>query len=383
MVAPGRFHVFDLARALLASGHQVDVFSNYPFSEAQKFGLKRQQYHSAVWHRIILRIFSKLLRFSRLQNKVDAFIHITFSKWAAHKLKKGQYDLVYAMSGVAKDILEKKPGRLNLLVRGSSHIRYQLHTLERESRRVGCDFEKPSSWMVKREEEEYLLADRVVVLSSYAFDSFICQGFSERKLKLLLSATDTSHFESSEAQHSSRLRRIKSGQKLRVLTVSSFSFRKGINVYLQITKCLAQQYDFIWVGECEQAGMTIEEKLPSSVVRIGRVPHHQLVKYYAEADVFLFPSIEDGYPAVLAQAISCGLIPIASKSCSAPDLINDGVNGFLFDSGDKDRVIRILEKLEKDRLYADQIALEAHKNNNIQNWSDMANNLVTQVTQND
>ncbi|HSV45689.1 MAG TPA: glycosyltransferase, partial [Ramlibacter sp.] len=72
------------------------------------------------------------------------------------------------------------------------------------------------------------------------------------------------------------------------------------------------------------------EKNASSVAElVSRVPEHKLPMHYAWADIFCFPTIEDGSPVVIAQALASGLPVLATTNCSAPDLIVDGQNGWV------------------------------------------------------
>jgi len=54
-----------------------------------------------------------------------------------------------------------------------------------------------------------------------------------------------------------------------------------------------------------------------------------LAYYYSQASIFVLPSIEDGFGLVLAEAMACGLPIVATTNTGAPDLITDGVEGFI------------------------------------------------------
>lgn len=56
--------------------------------------------------------------------------------------------------------------------------------------------------------------------------------------------------------------------------------------------------------------------------------------YYAAMDAVLLPSYYDGMPNVLLESMALGRIVVASKAGAIPDVIQDGVNGFLFEIGD-------------------------------------------------
>lgn len=50
---------------------------------------------------------------------------------------------------------------------------------------------------------------------------------------------------------------------------------------------------------------------------------------YADADVFMFPTIEDGFGMVLAQAAAAGLVILATRHCAAPEILARGAQGWV------------------------------------------------------
>lgn len=82
----------------------------------------------------------------------------------------------------------------------------------------------------------------------------------------------------------------------------------------------------------------------------GRLEGKELVKMYALADVFISPGSGEGYGRVLIEAMYYGLPVIGANRCASQELIDDGVNGFLFDPGDfndlKNKICLLCENKE-------------------------------------
>lgn len=66
---------------------------------------------------------------------------------------------------------------------------------------------------------------------------------------------------------------------------------------------------------------------------------------YRKHDVFCLPSIYEGFPNVLCEAMSCGLPIVCSNVCDNPLIVQEGVNGFLFDPTNTEEMARTIEKM--------------------------------------
>lgn len=70
-------------------------------------------------------------------------------------------------------------------------------------------------------------------------------------------------------------------------------------------------------------------RLEDSVVFVGKVPHKEIPAYMGLADVFVLPSLSEGFPVVILEAMAMGLPIIASRVRGLPEIIKEGENGFL------------------------------------------------------
>lgn len=70
---------------------------------------------------------------------------------------------------------------------------------------------------------------------------------------------------------------------------------------------------------------------------------------YNDADVFCLPSIYEGFPNVLCEAMSCGLPVLCSNVCDNPMIVEDGKNGLLFNPLNVDEIAdKIIEFMDLD-----------------------------------
>lgn len=81
-----------------------------------------------------------------------------------------------------------------------------------------------------------------------------------------------------------------------------------------------------------------------SIHLIGKVPYVEVYKYYAIADVFVLPTIEDNWSLVVPEAMACGL-PIATSIYNGcyPELVHKDENGIIFDTFKEETIIEALD----------------------------------------
>ncbi len=89
---------------------------------------------------------------------------------------------------------------------------------------------------------------------------------------------------------------------------------------------------------CHVSPETIQQffgpKLTSTVVVYPTVPSGQMQELFASHDVFLFPSLMEGLPGVLLEAMASGMPVITAETCGMPDVVENGFNGLLVPPAD-------------------------------------------------
>ena len=82
----------------------------------------------------------------------------------------------------------------------------------------------------------------------------------------------------------------------------------------------------------------------NSIYLEGKIPYNEVYKYYAIADIFILPTLEDNWSLVIPEAMSCGL-PVATSiynGCHV-ELVKKGYNGITFDTYKEDTIINALD----------------------------------------
>jgi hypothetical protein len=86
------------------------------------------------------------------------------------------------------------------------------------------------------------------------------------------------------------------------------------------------------------------------VKNLGRISGDEnMCAAYSAADVFLCPTLEDNLPNTILESMSCGTPAIASRVGGVPDMITDGVDGWMFPRGDASALAKRILSAFKDR----------------------------------
>lgn len=96
-------------------------------------------------------------------------------------------------------------------------------------------------------------------------------------------------------------------------------------------------------------------KLDEDIVILGSVPEGSIAELYRAGNVFVFPSVKEGWGLVVLEAMASGLPVVASGIEPMTDYLKDGENALLVSPMDYEtlaqQIIRVLEKAElRDRL---------------------------------
>ena len=84
---------------------------------------------------------------------------------------------------------------------------------------------------------------------------------------------------------------------------------------------------------------------------IGRKPHRDIPDYMAAADVFVLPSLSEGFPLTILEAMAAGLPIVTTRVRGLPEIIEEGGNGFLVEPRNHQQIAeRLLSLFSNDKL---------------------------------
>jgi glycosyltransferase involved in cell wall biosynthesis len=374
IVVHGRFHGFDLARELIRRGHDVTLFTNYPAFIAARFGIPPGSVRSFVTHGVLSRAAWKLFP-GGLGGALERCANSAFGRWAAQQVRRQPWDVVHCFSGVAEEtfVAIRDTPTARIVVRGSAHIAEQRQILSDEQVRAGVWTEKPSDWIVAREQREYESADAIVILGTFPERSFLDRGVDAGKLHRIHLGVNVRAFQASRTIVEERQRRIRGGQPLRVLNVGTFCLRKGALDFLTLIRATdRRRFQFRFVGPVSSDARRLWRDAKGLAEFVGKRPQDCLPAEYAWGDLFLLPTLEDGFAVVVTQALASALPAIVTSNCGAADLIEDGRNGWVVPIRRPDLLLERLRWCDEHREALADAVSAAHRTGVGWDWSQTA-----------
>lgn len=250
-----------------------------------------------------------------------------------HRLTKGKWNIIkmfrYAVKDYKPDVVisyMENPSIIACVAKLLTNIKFRLIVSERNTtqhinRNTLIRFNL------------FRLADYIVP-NSYSQQIMIEENFSylRNKIKTITNFVDTDTFWGGEYEN-------RKEKALRLLVVGRIVEQKNVLRFIDainILKTRGLAFIVDWYGRpfpetyYEQCLSKIKEYGLESFLRFH--PHTKdILNEYQNSDIFVLPSIYEGFPNVLCEAMSCCLPVVVSNVCDNPRIVEDGVNGYLFD----------------------------------------------------
>lgn len=166
------------------------------------------------------------------------------------------------------------------------------------------------------------------------------------------------------------LQDISDDDRATVLFVATIAKRKGLHYLMEAFKKLLE---YIPNAQLRIAGIfdvdpeyvqNLKKKYSSTIEKgaiifLGGISQEDLIKEYSQCSVFCLPSLAESAPMVIAQALAAGRPVVATRVGGIPDMIKDGVTGYLIQPGNVDEIFSSLKEILSDKSKQKRMGLEA------------------------
>jgi glycosyltransferase involved in cell wall biosynthesis len=190
----------------------------------------------------------------------------------------------------------------------------------------------------RRREKEWDIANRVLVNSEFCRLALMKQGVPADKLVVVPLCYE---LEGQKPETESQISQ-KSKKPLRVLWLGQVILRKGIQYLLEAARLLEKekiQFDVVGPVEISEAAVA---SAPQNVTFHGRAMRSQTGWWYRQADLFVLPTLSDGFAITQLEAMAHGLPVVTTDCCGA--VVDDGLDGFIVPSRDGATLAKTLER---------------------------------------
>lgn len=303
--------------------------------------------------------------------------NMRFQEWSARVVRNSSSTTVYSFSYTAHlPFLQAKkrnarcilgqidPGPLEAAVVNQSTEHYR----HLSPNRVHPPRSYWDSWR-----EEIAIADKIIVNSQWSAKLLVDAGVPASKLcevplvycpDVSTSAVRESSLADHVNSHSSFILQnhkiacnLSSSRRLKVLFLGSVILRKGVGQIFDAIQMLKDDpVDFIFAGPI---GLNVPGCIlsMSNVRFLGPVDRVKAQSLYRNSDVFLFPSLSDGFGLTQLEALGHGLPVIASTFCGR--VVSSGINGFVLSEVTPHSIAEAIMTLVRDPDLLAQMKLNA------------------------
>ena len=231
----------------------------------------------------------------------------------------------------------------------------------------------------------YRFADAVVP-NSYAQAEFIDKKFHflSKKVHPIVNFVDSEYFCLSETKPMNKVANI--------ITVARFTSQKN---YLRYIEAIAIVIGRGYKLNCNFYGNQSETEYVASMKSLikkfnleGVIALHQptknIVECYHESDALCLPSIYEGYPNVLCEAMSTGLPVMCSNVVEMPRIVKEDVNGYLFAPYNPEDIARGIIKFLKSsadtrKMQGENNRKQILENNTMEFFADRYESLINKL----
>lgn len=247
-----------------------------------------------------------------------------FDRWVKKQLLPG--DHIISSYGYVNECFEwaREHGGKTFLDAGNSHVENFWTIISEEHRRWGYGGPPFAEQHYRRSLATLAHVDYVLSPSSYVTQSFLARGFKPERILKNVYPVDLSLFHP-------RTRPRPKNQPLTIINTGSLSLRKGTPYLLESFRMIRSKIPnarlLLTRIIQDDIKLVLSRYSDLPIEWAPGLPHAQLAERLRSADIFVLPSLEDGWARTASEAMACGLPAILSHNTGASDSIQPGISG--------------------------------------------------------
>lgn len=217
-------------------------------------------------------------------------------------------------------------------------------------------------------------SDKIICVSESLEDMILQLNIDEEKIQYVPLGVNIEKF---KPRNKEKLKKeLEISEKKIILFVGQLIKRKGINYLLKaLTNVIEsnENIEVIIIGNGPEKdnllNLSRELNLENFVRFTGEIKGDKLAKWYSAADLFVLPSLAEGRPIVIYEAMASECAIVASNVDGIPEQVKDEYNGFLVEPKDTKTLADKLEFLLENEEIMEKMKKNSRKRIINENWT--------------
>jgi glycosyltransferase involved in cell wall biosynthesis len=207
----------------------------------------------------------------------------------------------------------------------------------------------PASWFMDCSTENFYqkrslfngLNNLTIVTPSQWLKNLVKQSFlSDYPVEVIHNGIDLDQFKSVDTANLISKHNL-SNKKILIGVASVWDRRKGLDYFLELSKCLDDEFRIVLIGLSKE----VIKKLPENIIGIQRTENvNELAAFYSLADVFVNPTLVDNFPTTNLEALACGTPVVTFNTGGSPEAISNDT-GIVVGKGDLNGLVESIFKI--------------------------------------
>lgn len=220
-------------------------------------------------------------------------------------------------------------------------------------------YEEPQE-VLNKLDRELKMADYIIAASSYIKKTLEEGGIPANKIHIIPYGFPNIN--------PKQYREIKEGDKIKVLFAGNLSQLKGLSYLNDALQGMDKYIELTLIGSKSENCKNLQEFINSHNY-LGTLSHEKLLEEMHKHDLFVFPSLCDGFGMVVSEAMSQGTPVIASENSCGPDIIINNENGWIVPIRDSESIKNIFIEIIRNPFIIKRVGENAVKTAQMRPWS--------------
>jgi glycosyltransferase involved in cell wall biosynthesis len=294
---------------------------------------------------------------------------------------ENKFDIIH-FNGISYWFLKKRISRAPHVLTVHHSVMYDIGD-NHSSLKCFFNFSGENSFFIPLIEKRCIMsADKIVAVSNFTKEQILSNyNINPQKIEMIYNGINSNKLNFENGDFKSIVQKFNLSSKPIVLFVGRVDDpRKGLLYLINAFKNVIKEVDceLVVVGKGDQTkakNLSDSLNISKNIIFTGFLEDNDLQKFYFLCDIYVCPSLLEGFGLTLVEAMAAGKPIIANNSSAIPEIIGDA--GVLINSLDPELLARSIASLLKDDQNRKCLGIKAHKRFIQQfSWSVVANKLL-------